>query len=45
MTLGDPPRDRQSESGAALGFARRVETHESLEDALAIDARDAASGV
>ena len=36
MRFGNPARDRQSESCAAGGVARRVEPHEALEDALAL---------
>src|SRR5438132_13952577 len=45
MGPGDPPRDGQSESGAALARSRFVDTKESVEDPILVSRRNAGAGV
>jgi hypothetical protein len=45
MGVGDPSGDRQSQPGSAGVLARRVESDESLEDALPVGHRHTGTGV
>src|SRR6266567_9458604 len=45
MSPGDPPRDGQSESGAAIARSSFVDTKESVEDPIVVSRRNAGAGV